>query len=306
AGIAIGNYFVEYALSPSSSSGEREINENTEINLADESSNIIAANKKAEQQKGAEFELTVSDASITSKDNLTLKGKYRKQQSGSLWAIIIHGYKSSNTKMMDFGAEYYNRGYNVLLPNNRAHGDSQGDYIGMGWLDKDDIILWIDWIKQQDSQAKILIHGVSMGGATAMMLSGSNPKGVIGYINDCGYTTVWEIFESELYKRFSLPAFPVLHISELVASVKAGYNFKEASAINAVKSCNKPILFIHGNRDDFVPIKMGYETYEAANCVKEMYVVEKAGHAEAKDYNPKAYWEKVFDFINSNMLNGET
>lgn len=303
-GIGVGNYFVEYALSPSSNSADREISSEEAIKISDETAKIIAVNAQNEKQKGLSFENTVSSAQIISNDNYRLVGKYKKHEHGNLWALIIHGYKSSNSKMMEFGAEYYNRGYNVLLPSNRAHDDSEGPYIGMGWLDKDDMALWIDWIKQHDSQAKIIVHGVSMGGATVMMMSGNNHDGVIGYINDCGYSSVWDIFESELDKRFSLPPFPILHISELVASVKAGYKFKDASAITAVKKCKRPMLFIHGDKDDFVPVEMCYEAFNAAGCEKDMYVAEGAGHAEAKNLDPQAYWEKVFGFINSSILKG--
>ena len=124
--------------------------------------------------------------------------------------------------MMSYGEKYYEMGYNVLLPNNRAHGNSEGNYIGMGWLDKDDIACWVNWINKQDPNAKIILHGVSMGAATTMMASGENLNNVVGYIEDCGYTSVWDIFASELDKRFSLPTFPVLNISNGVAKLKAG------------------------------------------------------------------------------------
>ena len=119
------------------------------------------------------------------------------------------------------------------------------DDIGMGWLDKDDIMLWIDWIIQQDENAKIVIHGVSMGGATTMMLSGENPDHVVGYIEDCGYSSVWNIFKSELSKRFSLPTFPILDISNLVVKFKAGYDLKEASSVEQIKKViNRCYLFM--------------------------------------------------------------
>ena len=100
---------------------------------------------------------------------------------------------------------------------------------------------------------------------------------------------------------FHLPTFPILDISNLVARLKAGYDFKEASSIEQLKKNDKPILFIHGGKDDFVPTEMVYEVYKATNAPKDLYLVEEAGHAEAKDYNPQAYWDKVFQFIDQKI-----
>lgn len=290
-GYGIGVYFVGYALSPTNQSFETEDSSNSQKNMT------------KDQVIGYRFMEQTKPMLISAKDSIRLNGQYLTHENNHMWAILIHGYKSDNTTMMAFGAQYYEKGYNVLLPNNRAHGTSQGDYIGMGWLDKDDIACWVDWIVSQDSQAQIILHGVSMGGATVMMTAGDNLDHVIGYIEDCGYTSVWDIFASELDKRFSLPTFPVLDISSLVGQLKAGYSFKEASSIEQLKKSKRPILFIHGGKDDFVPVEMVYKNYDAANCVKDIYVVENAGHAESEDYNKEEYWNKVFKFIDEKIRN---
>lgn len=290
-GYGIGVYFVGYALSPTNQSFETEDSSNSQKNMT------------IDQVIGYRFMEQTKPMLISAKDSIRLNGQYLTHENNHMWAILIHGYKSDNTTMMAFGAQYYEKGYNVLLPNNRAHGTSQGDYIGMGWLDKDDIACWVDWIVSQDSQAQIILHGVSMGGATVMMTAGDNLDHVIGYIEDCGYTSVWDIFASELDKRFSLPTFPVLDVSNLVGQLKAGYSFKEASSIEQLKKSKRPILFIHGGKDDFVPVEMVYKNYEAANCVKDIYVVENAGHAESEDYNKEEYWNKVFKFIDEKIRN---
>lgn len=301
-GYGVGNYFVNYALSPVSDSENRNIDEKDKIELVKDAQQVIAKNKNKEIQKGNEFEKVTFSQTILSDDNLKLQANYKIQNNEThKWVILIHGYKSNNNNMMSYGQKYYEQGYNVLLPNNRAHAKSEGDYIGMGWLDKDDIACWVKWISKQDKNAKIIIHGVSMGGATTMMISGENLDNVEGYIEDCGYTSVWDIFASELNKRFSLPTFPVLNISSSVSNLQAGYNFKEASSIEQVKKCKKPMLFIHGGKDDFVPTSMVYEVYNVADCDKDLYIVDEAGHAEAKDYDVDAYWNKVFSFINEKI-----
>lgn len=254
-------------------------------------------NKEDEMKKADAFYKETSLTSITSKDKLKLSGNYKTQDSHK-WALVIHGYKVDNRNMMPFGRTYYDHGYNVLLPDDRASGKSEGDHIGMGYLDKNDMKLWINWILNKDPEAKIIVHGVSMGGATTMMLSGDHPKNVVGYIEDCGYTSVYDIFSSELDKRFGLPPFPVMDISNMMSNIEAGYDFKKASSLKAVKKCNKPMMFIHGTKDDFVPYSMGLEVYKVANCEKELYSVKGATHANSLYVNPDAYWNKVFKFIN--------
>ena len=160
--IWIGTYFVEYALSPDSQSDQRVVDTSDQIPLEDNVQQTIQKNQDKEMIKGMDFESQTKPMIIISNDSIQLKGKYLDHEDEHRWVILIHGYKSSHENMTSYGAEYYQRGYNVVLPDNRAHGKSEGDYIGMGWLDKDDIACWVDWIIEKDSQAQIILHGVSM------------------------------------------------------------------------------------------------------------------------------------------------
>lgn len=290
----IGHYFVNYALSPVSNSGHRNVKE--EVKASNKNEEIMNKNREIDQKAGDAFYKTTSLTSIKN-DGLKLSGNFKTQDSHK-WALVIHGYKSTNRNMMGYGKKYYDSGYNVLLPDDRVSGKSEGSHIGMGWLDKDDMMKWINWIIKRDPQAKIIVHGVSMGGATTMMLSGLNPQHVVGYVEDCGYTSVWDIFTSELNKRFGLPSFPVMDVSNIMSKLEAGYSFKEASAMKQVKKCQKPMLFIHGTKDDFVPYSMVQKVYKAAHCDKELYSVKGATHANSIYLDPEAYWDHVFNFIN--------
>ena len=177
----------------------------------------------------------------------------------------------------------------------RACGDSEGDYVGMGWLDRKDVLQWIDWVLAQDSEAEIVLHGVSMGAATTMMTAGEDtPEQVKVFVEDCGYTSVWDIFSSELKLRFGLPEFPILYTASATARAKAGYGFKEASALQQVQNCEKPMLFIHGTADDFIPYEMMGTLYNAKPGTNK--AAEGAGHGEAMDVLGDTYWNTVFDF----------
>ena len=138
-----------------------------------------------------------------------------------------------------------------------------------------------------------------MGAATVSMTSGENlPSNVKAIIADCGYTSVWEQFSYQLNLLFSLPDFPVMNASSVVTKVKAGYTLKEASALKQVAKSKTPILFIHGDKDDFVPYSMMDELYNATSSEKEKLTVEGAGHAKASEVNPELYWSTIEKFIN--------
>ena len=190
-------------------------------------------------------------------------------------------------------------GYNILIPDLRSHGLSEGNYIGMGWDDRLDIIKWINTILNDDPDAEIVLHGVSMGASTVLMVSGEEiPSNVKAIIADCGYTSVWDEFSYQLDNLFSLPPFPIMNVSSLVAKIKAGYFLGDASAIKQVKNSKTPILFIHGDEDDFVPYYMMDELYDATNSEKEKLTIKNAGHAKASEIDPETYWTTVSNFIN--------
>ncbi len=215
------------------------------------------------------------------------------------WAILIHGYGGSHVWMEDHADRYYAEGYHVLLPDLRACGDSEGLYMGMGWLDRLDILRWISWIVEKDPEARIVLHGVSMGAATVMMTSGEDtPDQVVAFVEDCGYDSAWNIFASELRLRFHLPPFPILYLSSLLSKLRAGYTFGEASSVKQIRKCQKPFLFIHGTADGFVPYSMMDIVYAAKpGTNKKKISVEGADHAVAHYQIGDAYWNGVFEFL---------
>ena len=235
---------------------------------------------------------------IQSEDGLKLAGEFHSAESHR-YAILIHGYMGNRTQMRHLAAVYSSWGFNTLLPDNRAHGESEGKWVGMGWLDKDDIMRWIDWIIQRDEKAEIILHGISMGGATVMMVSGMNlPDNVKAAVEDCGYTSAWDIFRDELKALFHLPSFPLLNMYSLMSRIIAGYSPKEASSLKMLRKSRIPMLFIHGGDDNFVGTYMLDINYEAKiNGEKQKLLIEDAGHGEAYLRDPERYFRAVRKFI---------
>lgn len=286
----VGNYFYNLALNPDTPKdivfGTPEEAEATSGQVLDSDIQWLLT------------ESNYTDETLTSFDNLNLHAyKVLNQNDSNKWVITVHGYTSEGINMSSYAKNYYDMGYNVLIPDLRSHGLSEGDYIGMGWDDRLDIIDWINTILEYNPNAEIVLHGVSMGAATVSMVSGEDlPSNVKAIVADCGYTSVWDEFAYQLDDLFSLPEFPILNVSYLVAKVRAGYFLGEASTLKQVAKSKTPILFIHGDEDDFVPYYMMEELYNATSSEKEMLTIKNAGHAKASEVDPETYWTTVSNF----------
>lgn len=295
----IGNYFFNYALVRQEGIVTLSSIDPNAPQSIETDAEIINKQKSKENVENWLKKVNTEEATIVSEDGLKLWGKlYFQDEESDKWVIIAHGYTSSHEDVQPIALNFYNQGYNVLTPDMRAHGNSEGKYIGMGCLDRKDMLLWIDYVLSLDSNSQIVLYGESMGGATVMMTSGEDlPNNVKAIVEDCGYTSVQEMFEAQLYERFKLKSFPILNVAELVTNIRAKYNFHEASALEQVKKSTTPILFTHGGNDTYVPTEMVYRLYEAANCEKDILVIDGAGHGSAPDVDPTTYYDKVFNFL---------
>ncbi|WP_053375440.1 alpha/beta hydrolase [Paenibacillus sp. FJAT-27812] len=242
---------------------------------------------------------------LKSDDGLALVGYYLAAKAPTTRAVILaHGYSSQGKDMGSIAKLYYEKlGYHVLMPDDRGHGGSEGDYIGFGWPDRKDYLLWIRKVVEVvGDRAQIVLHGISMGGATVMMVSGEDvPKQVKAIVEDCGYTSVHDQLLYQLKRIYKLPAFPILPATSLLTRLKAGYHFNEASALSQLKKNKLPMLFIHGAEDTFVPTEMVWKLYEACTAEKEIYIVADAGHGMAYATDKQTYEQKVTGFIGRYM-----
>lgn len=215
-------------------------------------------------------------------------------------AIVVHGYGDNHFVFLYLVRMYRDDlNYNVLFPDLQYHGYSEGDAIQMGWFDRFDVEKWAEVAHNIFKDDFMVIHGVSMGAATTMMMSGDpQPDYVKAFVEDCGYSSVWDQLKSNLKDSFHLPPFPVLTSANIVCKNRYGWSFKEASSVNQLAKCDKPMLFIHGDADDFVPFSHLQKNYDAkVNGYKEMWVAPGAVHANAFAKYPQEYKQHVADFL---------
>ncbi len=259
-----------------------------------------------EERKGFVLGQPHEDVYITSFDGLKLHATYfpgmedeagrPADVSGVKKAVIcFHGYTGEGLSNHIAIADYFlKKGYAMLMPDARAHGESEGEYIGFGCLDRKDALSWVNWlIGKCGNDVAIMLHGPSMGGATVLMASGLDlPCQVKGIVSDCGFTSPKEVFTHVLNHMYHLPAFPAIQGADLINKRLAGYGMDECNAKYEVQKAKVPILFIHGSSDTFVPVSMCHEIYENCASPKRKLIVEGAAHAESY-YKDMADYEKV-------------
>lgn len=219
------------------------------------------------------------------------------RRGGNKTALVLHGWRGCSIDIL-FLARIYEQelGYNIVVPDFHAHGLSDGDMIQMGWLDRMDMREWIR-VFQADT---MVVHGVSMGGATTMMMSGmgfDEEIKDIRFVDDCGYTSVWDEFAGELKNQFGLPEVPLMYTTSLLCKLHYGWSFGEASAIRAVRRTKYPMLFIHGDQDTFVPTAMVYRLYDVCHSKKKLWIAKGAKHAESYKLHKDEYIQTVKDFL---------
>lgn len=235
---------------------------------------------------------------IKSFDGLRLYGALLENYSDKI-VICVHGFTGSGKK--DFASlaqAYYKNGYNVLLVDNRAHGQSEGKYVGFGVLDRLDLRNWVKYvINRFGSNVQVFLHGISMGAAAVLMASSIMPKNVRGIIADCGFTSVYEIFEYVLKRDYHLPKFPIIYLTNIMSKIRAGYGYKDVNTTAEIARSDIPILFIHGENDEFVPLWMTMKNYSHCKAYKELFIVRESEHAESHYIDKKGYERRILTFI---------
>lgn len=259
--------------------------------------NFIKAEKEWLFNKGYE------KIETTSFDGLKLKGilVYAPQPSKKT-VVAIHGYKNCGiNEYCTYIRLYHEMGFNVLVPDDRSHGESEGKYIGFAWHDRRDCIEWINYaINKFGDDSSIMLHGISMGSATVMNASGEAdlPLQVKAIVADCGYSSAWKQFKHVLKRNFHLPSFPIMQVANFLNIILNKYDFNENCPVKQVEKAKVPFLFIHGEDDDFVPTEMVYEVFNACSSEKkELHVFPGAAHAESYYVCHDEYVKVLNEFV---------
>lgn len=235
---------------------------------------------------------------LISFDGLTLRAR-RLNANSQRSVLLIHGYRSNSNRLLEWAKQYYEvLGFNVVLIDLRGHGASDGKAVGMGFLDSLDVRQWALLEAKRIEKGQLFLHGLSMGAATVLNLANQRlPACVQGIIADSAFTEAKQELLYKLKHRFHLPAFPIYHIAALIYRLNVGYGLKFSCPIERVKHSHYPLLFIHGEADDYVPLTMAKELFEQAVGEKELWIVPRAVHTFAYREDPIAYFAVIERFL---------
>lgn len=256
------------------------------VGYVEEAETDVEAETAADADNAAEAE---------SSDDVDAQDDPRKKQ----WAIICHGYTTDAAMMGEYAEMFWKMGFSTLSVDMRGHGDSAGTYRGMGWHDSFDVLDWTQWlIDHYGEDIGVLLFGVSMGGAAVMMASGHDIQPQVRCIvEDCGYTSIKDELKYQTKRRYGLPSFPLVDSLSFWTRIFCGYSIKkDGNAVAQVRRSKTPIMFIHGEDDDFVPFKMHRKIIKSAGCEKESYTVKNAGHTAAMKTDRNGYFKAVSGF----------
>lgn len=240
------------------------------------------------------------DVQITSFDGLTLHGKYYEYKKGAPTEILFHGYRGSAERDLCGGVHRcFEIGHNALIVDQRTAGKSDGHVITFGAKECYDCLAWVDFVLESiDKDAKIILTGISMGAATVMMAASMDlPKNVIGVLADCGYTSTKAIIQ-KVIRDMKLPAKLLYPLVRLGARLFGGFDPDAFSPIESMKKCKLPVIFFHGDTDDFVPCYMSEENYAACSAEqKRLVIIRGAGHGLCFPVDQETYFKELRDFF---------
>ena len=243
------------------------------------------------------------DVFIQSRDGLCLHGLWIPAENAKGTILLVHGYRSSY--LVDFGATfafYHELGLNILVPDQRSHGQSQGRYITFGVKESDDVSRWISFHDQNLGEYPLILSGLSMGASTVLFLADSDlPSNVKGMIADCGFTSPKDILASVYRNVVHLPPAPTIWAAELFARVFAGFSLYAKDTRRSLAAAKIPVLMIHGTDDDFVPCDMTREGYAACKGEKDILLVSGAEHGVSFLVDTEHYTQQVLDFLSANL-----
>ncbi len=239
------------------------------------------------------------DIEMQTPDGLTLRGKYYEHHKGAIVEILFHGYGGYSERDLSGGVERcFALGRSAILVDQRGAGRSDGSVVTFGIKERRDCVEWAKFVSQRfGAETKIVLTGISMGAATVMMAAGEEdlPENVVCVLADCGFSTARDIIK-KVIREMKLPANLLYPFVRLGGYIFGHFDLEETTPLAAVKKCKVPMIFIHGDTDDFVPCEMSAALYEACASQKSFRVIHGAGHGLAFPVDQEGYVRALADF----------
>jgi len=243
------------------------------------------------------------DVWIKSTDGLRLHALWIPAEQAKGTVLLAHGYRS--TILADFAMIfdfYHGLGLNLLVPDQRCHGKSEGKYITFGIKESSDMLQWLDFHNRTYGNYPVVLNGLSMGASTMLYLADEElPENVMGIIADCGFTSPWEIIGKVYRSTVHFPALPSLVTADLFARIFAGFSLRQKDTRKTLANNRLPILVVHGLDDSFVPVQMTEAAFSVCAGSKQLLLMPGADHGVSFLADPVKYTQTIMDFLNVNL-----
>ena len=242
---------------------------------------------------------------LKSRDGLWLRAThFFPEEESSRWIIVVHGYGCTQQNSWYIASAYLSRGYHVLTPDLRASGESEGQFLTMGFKESEDVEQWAAEIAKRYPDARIVLHGVSMGAAAVMLAAADEALSgnVVACIEDSGFTSAYHLLALRLEDSFGLPGFPAMNLLDWRCEDLADFSLRHAAPIKVMGRVRLPMLFIHGEKDTLVPPYMADLLYEACRSPKKaIFLAPNSIHGAASQTAHDAYYKTVTEFLEPYM-----
>ncbi len=244
------------------------------------------------------------NVNIKTKQGYKLSGTYIKNPKETKdTVILVHGLMRTRRSMLSTARVYLEKDFNVLLYDSRNNGESGGEDTTFGHFEKYDLDEWVEYIAKRNPDGNLGVHGRSMGAATALLHSeiNENSKNVKFYVSDCAYSDLKDEFIYVADKgNLSIPSSFFAFYASLATKIKSDFKYSDVSPKESVKNVTTPIMFIHGKKDELVPVSMCKELFNSkSKGLKDMYMPENAGHGESFKNNREEYTDRLYKFIDT-------
>lgn len=232
-------------------------------------------------------------------DGITLSGYIRKNYQENPWIVFVHGYAGNLSNMIPYINHFVDKNYNILAVDLRGHGESEGKYYGLSYLDAYDINSWVEEIKNKWDASKVVLFGISMGGASCLRTAAKYNNDISAVISDSAPSNMKKVFLRILKHNFGILAKPLMLTVEVWLKMIAKFSFADTGLIKDIKNMCVPTLIVHGCDDGFVPVSMASDIFDCIGKYKEKLLIKKADHTKSVMVAPELYWERVDKFLST-------
>lgn len=242
--------------------------------------------------------LPKKELTIPSPLGYNIYGEIIDVPSSHRYMIFSHGVTQNTLNSIKYMNIFLERGWNVVLYDHRRHGKSGGKTTSYGFYEKHDLKAVVDWVREQASEDAVIgIHGESMGAATLLMYAGALEDGADFYIADCPFSDLEEQLTFRLRADYKIPKMLIMPIANTFLRLRDKYSMRDVSPINVIENIENPILFIHSEPDDFIPMMMTQQLFEKKKGKKQLYLAKNGMHAMSYSENRAEYEKAVDEFL---------